>query len=317
MKVNMYKEKIIDSHFHSYGGKDCGCFIMELLEKSGLSAINIASLGNGLPFEDHFCNMEGLDIKKSNPGKIYFFGALDYTDRSYMDGKVDFAEQARKLVEAGADGMKMLEGKPNVRKAMGLPIDSPVFDSYYRYMENNSLPILMHIADPYEFWDINKLPDWARKCGAYWGDGSFQSKEQLYLETEGVLKKFPGLKITLAHFFFMSADIDRASKFLDKWGSVSFDITPGDEMYHDFSKNSSDWRNFFIHYQDRIIFGTDNTPPEGDNYQNQLESCLNNIRKIRVFLETDNEMYSGKGLKLDNIVLEKIYRGNFLKSITH
>jgi hypothetical protein len=53
-----------------------------------------------------------------------------------------------------------------------------------------------------------------------------------------------------------------------------------------------------------------------DNYRNHLESCLNNIRKIRVFLETDNEMYSGKGLKLDKIVLDKIYRGNFLKSIT-
>jgi hypothetical protein len=54
-----------------------------------------------------------------------------------------------------------------------------------------------------------------------------------------------------------------------------------------------------------------------DNYRNHLESCLKNIGKIRDFLETDDEIFSGKGLKLDKIVLDKIYRSNFLKSITH
>ncbi len=311
----MYSGKIIDSHFHAYAGKDCSDFISDLLEKGGLDGIGIASIPRALAHSEHFYNEEALKLKKENPGKIYVFGALDYSDRGYLKGKVDFAAQAKKLFEAGADGMKMLEAKPNARKALGIPVDSPIFDSYYSYMEENSFPILMHVADPEEFWDTEKAPEWAKKHGWFWGDGSFLPKEQLYSETEGVLKKFPKLQITFAHFFFLSADIDRASKFLDKWENVSFDITPGWEMYDNFSRRSSEWRTFFKNYSDRIIFGTDNTPPTKGNSQEHLEHCLASVSKIRNFLETGDEMFSGRGLELDKTSLEKIYSGNFTSRI--
>ncbi|HBC87501.1 MAG TPA: hypothetical protein DCZ94_11145 [Lentisphaeria bacterium] len=311
----MHKTMIIDSHFHAYSGKDCSGFLRDLMEKAGLDAISIASIPKELVHDEHFYNEEALKLKKENPGKVYAFGSLDYSDKGYLRGKVDFAGQAKRLFEAGADGIKMLEGKTNARKALGIPLDSPIYDSFYSYMQENAFPILMHVADPEEFWDPVKAPDWAKKRGWFWGDGSFPSKEQLYSETEGILGKFPKLKITFAHFFFLSADIGRASRFLDKWKNVSFDITPGWEMYDNFSRSSSDWSAFFKNYNERIIFGTDNAPPSKDNYAGQLERCISTISKIRDFLETDKEMLSGKGISLDTASLKKICSGNFLKAI--
>jgi len=243
------------------------------------------------------------------------FGALDYSDKSYLEGKVDFAEQAKRLFEAGAVGMKMLEGKPNARKALGIPLYSDIFDSYYSCMEENAYPILMHVADPEEFWDAGKTPAIAKKHGWFWGDGTYPEKERLYRESEAVLEKFPKLKITFAHFYFLSADIQRASKFLDKWKNISFDITPGWEMYDNFTGKSDEWREFFMKYQDRIIFGTDNTPPLKSTHQEQLDGCIKNVTKIRDFMETDREMLSGRGLKLGRGALSKMYSGNFLRGL--
>ncbi len=309
----MYDGKIIDSHFHAFAGEDCGVFIKDLMLKAGLSAIGIASIPNALAHSEHFYNAEALKLKKEMPDKVYLFGALDYTDKSYLEGKVDFSEQARNLFEAGADGMKMLEGKPNARKALGLPLCSAVFDPFYSYMERNSYPILMHVADPEEFWDPDKAPSIAKKHGWFWGDGTFPEKEQLYKEVDAILEKFPKLKITFAHFYFLSADINRASKFLDRWRNVSLDITPGSEMYDNFTRKSGEWREFFMNYQDRIIFGTDNTPPLKGTHKEQIDCCVKNVARIREFLETDNEMLCGRGLKLGSKVLVKIYSGNFMK----
>ncbi len=113
----------------------------------------------------------------------------------------------------------------------------------------------------------------------------------------------------------MSADIARASEFLDKWRNVSLDITPGIEMYHNFTRRPGEWREFFTRHNDRIIFGTDNHPPGDMKNTEQLDICVGNIAMIRDFLETDKEMLSGRGLKLGSDTLEKIYCGNFMKRI--
>jgi len=98
--------------------------------------------------------------------------------------------------------------------------------------------------------------------------------------------------------------IERASAFLDRWPEVSFDVTPG-LLFKSFAKDLDGWRAFFVKYQDRILFGTDN------DYGISKEL----IYVIRTVLETDNEIEYWDtelhGMKLDRVVLEKIYRANF------
>lgn len=69
------------------------------------------------------------------------------------------------LWSLGVDGMKMIEGKPDYRRHTGLALNDPIYDMYYSWCSDNAVPILMHVADPEEFWHIDKINDFARKAG--------------------------------------------------------------------------------------------------------------------------------------------------------
>jgi len=98
--------------------------------------------------------------------------------------------------------------------------------------------------------------------------------------------------------------IERASAFLDRWPDVPFDVTPG-WLFKSFARDLDGWRAFFMKYQDRILFGTDN------DYGISKEL----IYVIRAVLETDNEIEFWNtelhGMKLDRTVSKKIYGANF------
>ncbi|HBM79834.1 MAG TPA: hypothetical protein DD426_03195 [Clostridiaceae bacterium] len=118
--------------------------------------------------------------------------------------------------------------------------------------------MLWHVGDPQDNWIKEKCSEYVIQAGWCYADSSYVSLEQLYSEVDNVLNRFPNIKAVFAHFYFLSTDIERAAAFMDKHSSAYFDITPGREMIANFSANRYNWHDFFIHYQDRIIFGTDN-----------------------------------------------------------
>jgi predicted TIM-barrel fold metal-dependent hydrolase len=178
------------------------------------------------------------------------------------------------------------------------------------------VPLLIHVADPEEFWDREKVPEWAYNNGWFWGDGTYTAKEDLYREVDGFMMKFPKIHGIFAHFYFLSADLEKAAAFLDKWENVSIDLTPGTEMFVNLSKNPEKARGFFLKYQDRILFGTDNYDPGNEE---ELDIMTKIVRIMRQFMETDDEFQvwdlTFKGIKLEREVLEKIYYKNFFKYV--
>ena len=227
-------------------------------------------------------------------------------------------------MDMGCDGIKMLEGKPNVRKLLGgLPLNSPLFDGFYAYMEKEQIPLLLHAADPATFWSDSTLPDFARNNGWGYTDGTFASKEQISAETEDILERFFGLKMVLAHFYFVSGDIERAARLLDRFPNMSYDITPGTEMFADFSKKPDEWRDFFTRYGRRILFGTDNGWGTFMPMEEKIARAANFVTDMRRFLETPGEFnaFMGfnmpvRGLDLGKDTLKDIYLGNFHRFVS-
>jgi hypothetical protein len=254
-------------------------------------------------------------FKALYPGRIYGFGALQYALSGDPPDHPPFAEQARRLIEMGADGMKMGEGKPTLRRAIGRALDDPVYDPYYAYCEAEALPILFHVADPPDLWDPERVPQWARRRGWFYGDGTYPTLEELYGEVDGILAKFPTLHIILAHFYFMAYDIERAARMFETWPNIGFDLTPGGDMYVNFSKDPERWHEFFVRYQDRILFGTDNSGGNRRPNPDRVPNARDRINAIRRFLETQDEFPAWgctiQGIGLDYGILEKIYRTNF------
>lgn len=309
MQLN-YKGPIIDCHIHSMSIDSMLKFIKDLNDFRQYKAIN------------DLCYTEGTDdylpqtilkmlFKALVPGKVYAFGPLHYPEKVPV-AKLDFLSQIERNMEMGYDGIKLLEGKTTVRAHLGIPLDSAVYDGFFGYAQENSIPILFHIADPETFWDLGRIPSWAKEAGWFYGDGKHPTKGQLYFEVERILKRYPGLKIIFAHFYFLSDDLEMAAEFLERWPKVCFDITPGSEMYENFAKRTGEWRDFFIRYQDRIFFGTDS--------EKGIDEFI--TTPVRTFLETDEKFIFlqdrvkhlgviGEGIRLDTSILEKIYYINF------
>jgi hypothetical protein len=265
-------------------------------------------------------NPAAVFFKQHYPQRVYISGALDYRQvlANPMQGAVNLANQVHNLKAQGFDGLKMIEGKPEVRKLLPYPLDGSLYAGVWEALEVTGMPVVFHVGDPDEFWDAQACPDWARANGWDYSDGSYPSKETLYREVENILARHPNLKLVLAHFYFLSADLERAARFLDAHPSVSFDLAPHIGMYYDFAHDPAGMRAFFIKYQERILYGTDiDTRVLSRSDALRVREWMGAIpRMIRSFLEED-EIFSKPGqpelhgIHLPEQTLHRIYHANF------
>ena len=305
----------IDCHAHlnSHDGIEA---LLQVSRQAGIGRINIVCIP-GSPERSLNATACALLAKARHPHTVSVFGGLLYN----IDGPPapgDLRRQAELLQAAGCDGVKMLEGKPSTRKRVPFRLDDPLYDDYYAFMASSGMPILAHVADPDAFWDPARVSPQARQQGWDYTDGTYPPRESLYAEVDRVLERFPGLRVILAHFYFVSADMARAERMLTRWPNVSFDITPGAEMYRNFSDDPEAWHGFFTRHQERIIFGTDNFMPR-EPWPAAGDGMVDKVRMIRQFLETTGR-FEGfgtatrkhvMGIQLDRPALEKIYHRNF------
>jgi predicted TIM-barrel fold metal-dependent hydrolase len=312
-------EPIIDNHVHM-GSIDTEPLILDICEAAGIDQMNLVSIqnaaeGSGLA--------QSLYMKAMHPRQFYVFAGLNHAE-TLTDGKVStpsLVEQVDEFVAMGCDGIKMIEGKPTSRQRMDIPVDDPYYADYWARVEELQFPLVWHVNDPEEFWDPDRIPDWAKKRD--WGYGPEDvTYEELYVEVDNVLERHPDLNVIFAHFYFLSADLDRASRLFDQYPSVHFDLAPGIEMLHNLSEDVDASRDFFIKYADRIIFGTDIAS------RMTLEEAKARAGIVYRWLETDDAfpvpeaadfLLGGpedgliKGMALPEDTLETIYRKNFVR----
>lgn len=168
----------------------------------------------------------------------------------------DMLEQARRAIGLGFDGFKMLEGKPGLRRRVGAPLDGPLYEPFFAWAEEEGWPITMHSCDPASCWDFSSAPEDARKRGWVY-DESYPSLAALRAETENVLRRHPRLRLMLAHLFFLGDDPNEAERLLETYPGLTFDLTPGGEMYTGITARRDVWRPLFLRHADRFFFGTD------------------------------------------------------------
>ena len=314
-ELNKFRAKAIcDGHYHPHERNSFADTVSYY--KKALNYFNVDKFAIAcLPSYGVVNNFEGLYLKSVFPNAYVNVGLVHHFDD--RDTSEYYLEQAKQLYEMGCDGFKMLEGKPDYHKEFGRPLDHPSLDRFYSFVEEKELPLVLHYGDPRDFWDIEKIPKWALERGWLY-DESFTHFVEGQKEIERVLEKHPRLHLILAHFFFVSDDYEYAVNLMEKWENVCLDITPGSEMFFNFDKDAR-WRDFFIKYADRIVYGTDtyNWKPDGRTYEDQYGHAVN---LIRAFLEREEPFFdnwTNKKLEhpfnLPDDVLDKIYYKNFVR----
>ena len=324
--MTLEKRKIIDGHVHyaHYSYQDS---LMAVMDEAGMEKLAVVCT----PDEARLSLVpDALLLKAAYPDRIYLFGGLDISPlfiTPEICGEV-FAHYVDVLLGMGADGIKMIEGKVQMRKMLPIPdFDAPIYAPYWEKMAETQTPLVFHVNDPEEFWDAEKVPDWAREMGWFYGDGTYVNNEAQYRQVLNVLERLPDLNVTFAHFFFLSAQLDRLAGYFDRFPNMHVDLTPGIEMYFNFASNPDKTRDFFIKYQDRIVYGTDigaRALLRDRAAGIEQEESLARIEVVRRFLETEGPfrlshqgfLFGGKdavfrGIHLPEDVLDKIYFRNF------
>ena len=318
---------VIDGHIH-FPHPTLMDDVVAAMERTGATQANLVAVPD---LERINQNPALIHFKAHHPHRATICGALDYTEVFAAPDKASetLAAQIARLQTIGFDGLKLIEGKPMVRQMLPLRLDSATYAGMWADLEQSGMPVVSHIADPEEFWDPERCPGWARDQGWFYGEGDYPPKEALYEEVDLVLERYPRLRIVFAHFYFLSDDLARAGEFLDAHPRVCFDLTPGVEMYLNFARDPDATRDFFIRYQDRLIYGTDiGAAAIGDIVPSgglDMTDSAGRAWVVRTFLEGDAAFSAPEGMGhwlgmdaegfhgigLPSEALEKIYRTNF------
>ena len=287
----------VDSHAHIDTWQDLD-YMLAYRKRFGFEAVNIASISR-YP-KDPTDNILSAILKLEDT-HFYAHAGLVYPAfpvETPLEPAYDFAAQADLYNAIGFDGMKMLETKPTYQKNTQLPVDDASYTPYFDRLEQQGTHITWHSCDPEEFWDRDRVPAFALENGWFYGDGTYVTNDDLYGQVDTVLKRHPKLHATFAHFFFLSDFPDRAAAFLDAHENVTLDITPGREMYGNFTKHYDAYRAFFRKYTDRILFGSDMERTESQGAAPEL------LGAVYRFLTTEDR-FSYWGLDIRGIGLSR------------
>ncbi|MDR1469185.1 MAG: amidohydrolase [Spirochaetaceae bacterium] len=304
MSSTYYKYPASDVHIHAVT-RAFADETLNMVQELGYEKFLMLSAASALP-EFMGNNLLCASVKLKSRGKGYAFAALHYPETGTESPEALLA-QAALYHELGFDGIKMMDGKPNIRLRIGVPLDDPVFDPLFSFMESMDFPLLYHVNDPIEFWTWELMPQWAKSRGndVFYGDGRYPSKQQIEDEAVSILKKHPKLRVIFPHFFFTATSLERTKELFDTYPNLNYDITPGWEMFESFAGDYDLWRQFFIAYSTRILFGTDTISDHWRETVHALRRVLETGEPFTAFEE------NCRGLNLEGMPLRNIYQNNF------
>ena len=249
-----------------------------------------------------------------------------YADRMVLFANVDFsrigpgsgtkaASQLEADIKAGAVGLKVFKDLGMFdRKADGsrLRVDEAELDPIWETCARLNVPVLIHVAEPQAFFDPLDYNNERWLELALYPDRRHQEGvrfEQLMTERNNMIKKHPNTKYILAHFGWHGNDLARAGKLLDENPNVYFDVAA---VLYDFGRQPRAAHEFFVKYQDRILFGKDSYQPDEYPYYWRVfetnDEYFDYYRDYHAFWK----LY---GIGLPDAVLRKLYYQNALKLV--
>jgi len=250
--------------------------------------------------------------------------ASKHSDRMVLFANVNFggvgpgwgpkaAAQLEADIKAGAMGLKVFKDLGMfARKTDGtrLRVDDPELDPVWAACGRLNVPVLIHIAEPPAFFDpldytnerwleLALYPDRRHQTGVRF--------EELMSERNAMMKKHPNTRFILAHFGWHANDLARAGKLLDENPNVYYDVAA---VLYDFGRQPRAAHDFFVKYQDRLLFGKDSYQPDEYPYYWRVfetnDEYFDYYRDYHAFWK----LY---GIGLPDSVLRKLYYQNALK----
>ena len=181
------------------------------------------------------------------------------------------AERLADAKRRGAVGLKVFKqfglGYRNPDSSL-LEIDDPRWDPIWAACGGLGLPVIIHTADPAAFFEpidernerweeLSRRPEWS----FYGNDPTgrpWPSRESLLAARNRVIERHPATTFLGAHMANNPEDLSAVGRWLEAYPNLVVEIS---SRIAELGRQPYTAREFFLRYQDRILFGTDGPRP--------------------------------------------------------
>jgi predicted TIM-barrel fold metal-dependent hydrolase len=260
----------------------------------------VATLRASPQMKDRVRVLTGIDLRN--------VGEPGWAERAVAQLEADIAAGAVGVGEVGK-GFGI-----SIRKADGtrLRLDDPALDPIWAACARLRIPVFIHTADPQEFFkplDYNneRWLEMALFPNRRFPPESSPSFDQLMTERDNLFRRNPKTTFVAAHMGWHANDLGRLGKMLTEMPNVYTEV--GAVLY-DIGRQPRAAHDFFIKFQDRILFGKDSFQPEEYPYYWRVfetnDDYFDYYRDYHAFWK----LY---GIGLPDVVLKKVYYQNVLR----
>lgn len=278
-----------------------------------------------------------MEIKKKHADRIIVFANVNWGRIKQPTFYDDIVREIAASQRLGAQGLKIFKSLGmSIRDADGkvLKGDDPRLDPLWAKCGELGIPVLIHMADPKEYWyplTYNSLHYGMKsEKSQYFHEKDMPTWEELIRQRDHILKKHPKTKFIGAHMGSLTFDLQKLAETFDQYQNFYVDCSARSRILGRLNPNAV--RDFFVKYQDRILFGTDSTAlynvdPKDDKavvewiqrgarfYSRHLEYYETNQLDLVEPYGYARDWLRIPGVKLPPAVLEKFYHANAEKLI--
>jgi predicted TIM-barrel fold metal-dependent hydrolase len=325
--ISRARFRVIDFHLHGAALKSAEDYqkLIALMDQTGIAVICNMDGGFGTTFD------RNMKVGEPYRDRIIHFARLNFDGINDPGWPAKTAAELERDFVAGAAGLK-------INKVLGLDLkaadgtyiqsDDPRFDPVWRMCAKHNKPVMIHTSDSYgRFLPIG--PENERYEAGLWRsspEGNYYKTGQptpdvIEKARENMHRKHPSTRFVNAHMAMLYYDMDKVAALLDKYPNADVELSA---TVQDLGRAPRMIREFFLKYQDRILFGSDGNPARGIE-----EFWIPHWR----FLETYDEHFDHpaqlrsatgaplhgrwriSGIGLPDEVLRKVYYMNALRSL--
>jgi len=253
------------------------------------------------PSKDRFRVLAGIDFRNVGPG---------WADKAVRQLEADIGAGAVGVGEISKSFGLTIQKPDGTR----LQVDDPQLDPIWEACARLDVPAFIHTAEPQEFFQPldyhnERWLELALFGGRRNNEPGHVGFEELIAERNSLFKRHPKTRFIAAHFGWHANDLARAARMLDAFPNV---VTEVGAILYDLGRQPRAAREFFIKYQDRILFGKDAfQPSEYPYYWRVFETTDEYFDYYRDY----HAFWKMYGLDLPDEVLRKVYYANALRVV--
>lgn len=326
-----------DTHVHLRNPGDT-VFIQQAQEDNFRLLTISVHTANSLPVEEQ----ENIAIEFVNdyPDRLSYattFSIENFNSDDWVDNTLAYLKESFSKGAIAVKVWKNIGLELKNENGEFVMIDNPKFDPVINLLVEHDITMIGHLGEPKNTWlPIEEMTvkgdrDYFTENPKYhmYLHPEYPDYEEQIAARDRMLEKHPDLVFVGAHLGSLEWNVDELAKRLDKFPNMSVDMA--ERISHFQYQALTEWQkvhDFFIKYQDRLLYATDLRMGASDLAAKGLtdpEEVKKHIHEVWLrhwkFFTSDETMQvpkvngEFKGLKLPKTVVDKIYRENALKWI--